>query len=175
MITVGAAGRVLVDGVRWDTDGRNRQRGQRYASALLRTLGAAFLPPEREGSWVGPAAFKPLGEIPYYSQDTERVALVAAGTVEAAFQCVRAGRYEVLVKGWSTPAAGDYARVALRLDEEAVGEVTVAAPSSAVFKAGSVALQTGRHQLTVQYTNDLWKPPEDRNLYLQGIVFRRVD
>lgn len=173
-VTVGAQGRLLVDGVRWDTQSANRVRGRRYASALLRNLGAAFLPPEREGSWVGPAAFKPVGEIPYYSQTSERVALVAAGTVTASFECAQAGRYEVLVKGWSVPAVGEYARVALRVDAEAVGEVEVASGSSAVFALGAVALRPGPHTLTLQYTNDLWKPPEDRNLYLQGIGFRRA-
>ena len=175
VITVGSRGRLVVDGVRWDTSGENRGRGQRYASALLRNLGAAFLPPEREGAWVGPASFKPVGEIPYYSQNAERVALVAAGSVEATFECVQAGRYEVLVKGWSKPAVGEYARVALRLDDEAVGEVEVATSSSAVFVLGSATLQAGPHRLTVQYTNDLYSPPEDRNLYLQGIGFRRAE
>jgi hypothetical protein len=175
VVAVGPRGRLVVDGVRWDTSGENRGRGRRYASALLRNLGAAFLPPEREGSWVGPAAFKPVGEIPYYSQNAERVALVAAGTVTAVFECAQAGRYEVLVKGWSVPAVGEYARVALRLDDEAVGEVEVASGSSAVFALGTVTLRPGPHTLTAQYTNDLWKAPEDRNLYLQGVGFRRAE
>ena len=95
--------------------------------------------------------------------------------VAAAFECAQAGRYEVLVKGWSQPAAGEFARVALRLDDEAVGEVAVASGSSAVFVLGTVTLRAGPHRLTVQYTNDLWKPPEDRNLYLQGVGFRRAE
>jgi hypothetical protein len=175
VIAVGSEGRVVVDGVRWDAPGGNRERGRRYASALLRNLGAVFLPPEPEGAWVGPASFKPVGTVPYYSQDTERVALVAAGSVTAVFESAQAGRYEVLVKGWSQPAAGEYARAAVRLDDVAVGEVEMASGSSAVFVLGNVTLRAGPHRLTVEYTNDLWKPPEDRNLYLQSIGFRRVE
>jgi len=168
-------GRLVLDGVRWDTAGGNRVRGRRYASALLRNLGAGFLPPEREGAWIGPDHFSPVGDIPHYGQDTNRVALAAAGTVKAAFECATAGTYEILVKGYSIPAEGEYARAAVRVDDAAAGEVVVASRTSAVFLVGKVTLAAGAHTLTVEYTNDLWKPPEDRNLYLQAVRFRPVD
>lgn len=168
-------GRVVLDALRWDCQGENRSRGRRYASALLRNLGATFLPPEREGVWIGPVHFRPVGEIPHYGQDANRLALAAAGTVRTTFECATAGAYDLLVKGYSTPAEGEYARVVLRVDDTAAGEATVASRTSAVFPVGTVALQPGPHALTVEYTNDLWRPPEDRNLYLQGVGFRPAD
>jgi hypothetical protein len=169
-----AGGRLVLDGVRWDTDGENRLRGRRYGSALLRNLGATFLPPERQSAWVRAGHFRPVGTIPHFSQDSDRVALVAAGTVEARFECAATARYEVLVRGWSAPAVGEFARVRLRLDGEELGEVEVRARSSAVFPLVTTEVKAGTHLLSAQYTNDLWQPPEDRNLYLQGVGFRRA-
>jgi len=174
MVPSPLGGRLVVDGVRWDTTGENRLRGRRYGSALLRNLGAAFRAPERAAAWVRAGHLRPVGTIPFFSQDDERVALVAAGTVEATLECATTGRYEILVRGWSVPAAGGYARVVLRLDGDDLGEVEVRSRSSAVFPSVTTEAKAGSHSLSVQYTNDLWQPPEDRNLYLQGIGFRQA-
>ena len=136
-------GRVVLDALRWDCQGENRSRGRRYASALLRNLGATFLPPEREGVWIGPVHFRPVGEIPHYGQDANRLALAAAGTVRTTFECATAGAYDLLVSSYSTPAEGEYARVVLRVDDTAAGEATVASRTSAVFPVGTVAPSAG--------------------------------
>jgi hypothetical protein len=173
--TVGpGAGRLVLDGVRWGTDGENRLRGRRYGSALLRNLGASFLPPEAEGSWVPAGQFEPVGTIPYFSKDDDHLSLVAAGTVQARFECAAPARYEVLIRGWSVPAANEYAKALLRLDGEDLGEVELRSRNSAVFASVTTEIRAGEHTLSVQYTNDLWQPPEDRNLYLQGVGFRRA-
>ncbi len=169
-----AGGRVVLDGVRWDTAGENLLRGRRYGSALLRNLGASFLPPERPPDWVRPDQFRPVGQIPHFRQDADQITLAAAGTVEARFECAAAGRYEIFLRGWSVPAAEEYARALVALDGQDLCEIEVRARTGAVFTAAAADIAAGMHTVSVRFTNDLYRPPEDRNLYLQGVGFRRT-
>jgi hypothetical protein len=172
-IDVATHGRVVIDCVRWDTNERNALKGRRFASALLRNVGAAFAPPEAEPTWIGPSAFEPVGDVPYFRKTAAEIALVAAGTVEAEIECASAGTYTVFVNGRSDPALGVFAKAGVTIDDRAVGEVELKSSAEATFLAGVIALEEGAHLLRVQYTNDLYAPGQDRNLYVTGIGFRK--
>lgn len=174
VIPVGT-GRVVVDGVRWDTNVGNRVKADRYASVLLGNLGAAFQPPHGVVTWVPARLFdiderfnqvnKQAGEIQFYSY----------GEATARFECVRAGGYAVYVRGHSSPAEGVYAKVEVSVDGEPVGEVEVPASSDQDFRVGIAKLSPGEHTVMVKFTNDRHAPPEDRNLFINAVGFLRED
>ena len=166
--------RLVVDTIRWDRAGAaNRTRADRLASVLLASLDCSFRPPEPEPEWIEPRHIEPVGTIPYFRKTASRISLVAPGTVETTFACAKAGQYELVVHGYSKPAADEYARVLLTLDGVAAGEVEIASPASETFAVATVQLTKGSHHLTLEYTNDLYKDGQDRNLYLNAIGFRR--
>jgi hypothetical protein len=164
---------LTVDTIRWDqASSANRSRAQRLASVLMANFGASFRTPGPEPEWVLPRHFEPVGTIPYFRKTASQINLVAPGTVEASFQCARSGRYEVVVRGFSKPAANEYAKARVSVDGRDVGEVEIASPVSESFVLGTVQIEKGTHRLTVAYTNDLYKDGQDRNLYLNAVGFR---
>ncbi len=167
--------RVLIDCVRWDTNSDNRARGLRYASALFAGLGASFLPPGSGAEWLNPPRFVVNGAMSVFSRTETSLNLGSAGTVTAPFTCAAAGRYTVLLRGWSTPLKGVYAKALVRIDGRRVSEVELASVTNREFTAGTALLSAGQHELSVEFTNDQWAGPggEDRNLYLTGAGFRR--
>ena len=168
-------GRLVLDGMRWDNNPGNLVKGYRYASALLANLGAPFAPPEPEPTWLLPAAFEPVGQIPYFGKSERELSLFAGGTVTARFRCVRAGTYAVLLRGHSTPAGGVYAAVELALDEAVIGEVEVTSGTDRVFTVATTTVSEGEHVLSARFTNDTQVGAEDRNLWLSGVGFRRAE
>ncbi|MBN2351958.1 MAG: hypothetical protein JXD23_05260 [Spirochaetales bacterium] len=165
--------RVLVDCVRWDTNADNRVRGMRFASALFASLGASFRNGRARPEWIDPHAFEPTGKIGVFSRTPTQLNFGSNGTVKAAFTCALAGKYEIVLRGFSTHAKGEYGKARVKIDGRNVGEVELDSPVTAEFEAGTVRLDRGRHELTVEFTNDLWLGPgkEDRNLYLNGAGF----
>jgi len=167
--------RVIIDGIRWDTNERNRTKGRRYASTLLGNLGCSFGMPEGGIAWVSTESFEPVGTIPYFKKTKSEVALVAAGTVQAQFKCERPGLYRVFVRGRSTPAFDEYGKALVKVDGDAVCEVVLGARTVNVFRGDVAQLGEGMHELTVSFTNDIWRDGQDRNLYLSAVGFAPVD
>jgi len=79
--------------------------------------------------------------------------------------------YEIRVRAYQTPAGSEAARLQIREGALAVGgEIEVPATSSApgIYKA-SKFLDAGTHTLHVEFTNDYYVSPDDRNLYVDYI------
>ena len=164
--------RVVVDGIRWDASPRNATKGRRYASTLLGNLGARFTMPEVGASWVPPAAFEPVGRVPYFSNANGQVKLLASGTVRARFQCAVDGEWTVVVRGRSDPALGEFGKALVSVDGREVGEVEVASRTPNEFTVGRVRLSEGVHTVALKFTNDVWRDGHDRNLYVMGVGLR---
>ena len=168
--------RVVVDEVRWDEARNVPTRAHRYASALLANLGAAFEPPPPEPDWIPAGAFRKSGEFENFSANAERLYFGSNGAAEAPFECAAAGRYAVVVRGGGSPAAGVFPRTRVTVDGAPAGEVEVTAESPAAFATGvTVTLAPGPHKVRVEFLNDLYKPPEDRNLEVTAVGLRRVE
>ncbi len=168
--------RVVLDCVRWDTNASNRVKGFRFASTLFANLGSSFLVPERNPEWIDPPAFEPTGSISVFSRADTELSLASAGTVRSTFSCAAAGEYTIILRGYSSPAKGVYAKALVRVDGKKIGEPELDSSIPAEFKAGEAYLEAGDHELTVEFTNDLWlgQGREDRNLYLMGAAFLPV-
>jgi hypothetical protein len=168
-------GRIVVDGVRWDTNEQNRDKGLRYAGALLANLGAAFAVPEPEPTWIPWTAIEQVGEYPYFRKRNGEVSMFAGGTIAAPFECVRPGTYEVFVNGRSTPAGGEYAKLELALDGAVLGEVEIASGADRLHRVARISVAAGRHTVSARFTNDRQIGREDRNVWIRGIGFRLVE
>jgi hypothetical protein len=169
------AGRLVLDGVRWDTNEQNRAKGMRYASALLANLGASFVAPEPEPTWIPWTAFEQVGEYPYFGKRNGEVSLFTNGTIAAPFECVRPGNYDVFVHGRSTPAGGEYARIEVAVDGAVAGEVEIASGSDRSHRVGRLSITRGRHELSARFTNDRQVGRQDRNVWIRAVGFRRVE
>ena len=98
------------------------------------------------------------------------------GTLAAAFDARRAGRYRIAVEAAAQQAGNDVARVALLVDGKIVGEHEVPAT---VDKPGTIAwegaLPVGEHTIGVRFLNDFYDPKaedqrrRDRNLAIGTI------
>ena len=162
---------MVVDGIRWDTNARNRAKGNRYASTLLGNLGCTFGQAMGSIVWVTAGSFEPVGTIPYFKKTDSLVYLVASGTVQAQFNCARAGRYRVFVRGRSQPALKEFGKALVHVDGKAVCELELTSTNIAVFRGAVVDIASGAHEVTVRFTNDLYRDGEDRNLYLSAVGF----
>ncbi len=165
--------RVILDFVRWDVNEANRLRGLRFASTLLANLGVPFTSVRSDIDWIDPRFFEKAGDIAAFSRTDACLNLYSGGRVKATFTCASAGRYAVLLRGWSTPLKDVYAKAAVWIDGERIGEAELQSGRPRDFPAGSAELAAGDHELSVEFTNDEWAGPggEDRNLYLMGAGF----
>jgi len=168
--------RVLVDCVRWPgANAVNRPRADRYASALFANLGAGFAAPAPDPDWVPAGAFKKVGEFENFSANPDRLYFGSNGAAEAPFTCATAGRYGVCFRGSSTPLGGIYGRVRVTVDEKPAGEIDIPSENTGLFETGaSLDLTAGPHTVRVEFLNDEYKPPEDRNLEVTAVGFRKV-
>jgi hypothetical protein len=76
--------------------------------------------------------------------------------------------YEIRVRAYASQAGSEIARMQIRIGGLAIGdEIEVAATSSApaVYTA-TTFLQAGTYTLRVEFTNDYYASPADRNLYV---------
>jgi len=166
-------GRVVIDCVRWDQNPKNETKGMRYASVLLANLGASFVAPQPEPAWVPASAFELQGDSAYFGKTADLLTFASHGVCQAEFDCVKPGAYEVVVRGYAKEADGVYGKAKVTVDGAVVGEVELASASTGVFAVGTLdSLTEGKHTVTVEFTNDIWQPPLDRNLYVSGVGFR---
>ncbi|HYG33174.1 MAG TPA: carbohydrate-binding domain-containing protein, partial [Clostridia bacterium] len=94
------------------------------------------------------------------------------GYVAQDIQISEAGTYlfNVLAKG--TPAAGGWPQMTLKIDGRAQDLITVTSGQQAYYTL-SADLSPGTHQLALVFDNDAYAPPEDRNLFLDHILWGR--
>jgi hypothetical protein len=167
-------GRVVVDCVRWDTNEPNHARGARYAGVLLGNLGVPFVTAPPEADWVPGEDFRDTSKMTYYSVGSREARFGSGGKAAADFECLKDGRYAVVVRGRSDPAVGVYGIAEVRVDGAVIGKVEVKARANREFAVGAIpALKKGKHSVAVEFTNDFYADGADRNLFLNAVGFRR--
>jgi GH35 family endo-1,4-beta-xylanase len=87
------------------------------------------------------------------------------GRVGQAVRLAAAGRYQVIVRAWGSPAGGVWPEMALLVDGRAVKTVSVGGAQRADYRF-DVELAAGIHEIAAAYLNDAVIGKEDRNLYL---------
>jgi hypothetical protein len=114
---------------------------------------------------IPPEAFTVVSELSDVRPD--RIALYANGYLETEIELEEAGRYHIGLLAQGTPAAGEFPAVRVQLGGETLGVVTVGEEKKIYHL--SAELPSGRHLLGLEFFNDYYAPPEDRNLYFYGL------
>lgn len=165
-------GRLVVDCVRWDTTESSPLKGERYASVLLRNLGASFAPLGVAADWIPAGAFRKGEGGPYFSVGRIEISYYSWGEAVAEFECVRDGRYVVWVRGRSAPAGGEYGRARVTIDGKEAGEVELKGESAREYRIdAALLLVRGKHEIKVGFSNDGQVGSEDRNLFVTAVGF----
>ncbi|MCX7600216.1 MAG: hypothetical protein N2512_15315 [Armatimonadetes bacterium] len=166
------SGRVVVNFVRWDTDGDNASRARRYLGSLLTGLSADF--DDEFGVAYDVTKFAAKPDMPYFRAEGGVAQFASNGWVEGEIQVPRDGRYKICLNASGTPAKGVFPQVRVWVDGQAIDTVTL---TTGGWKRYPVFLEltAGSHILRLEFTNDFYEPPEDRNLNLGQVFVTRVD
>ena len=98
--------------------------------------------------------------------------LWANGYVAQNINVTQAGTYLFNILASGTPALGGWPEMSLKIDGITQDSVTVPTNQLAYYTLGA-DLTPGTHQLAVSFDNDAYAPPEDRNLFLDQILWGR--
>jgi len=164
-------GAIIIDQVNWDTEQANATKARRYACALLTALGATFR--HRPSVALEAEDMQPVGQIAWFRREPTGLYLGSVGSVEGQVRCAKAGDYELSIVARGTPAAGEYPLIKVQLDGKDVGSVQLTGGGWQGYPL-KVAFTEGDHKLTLTFANDLFQAPEDRNLWLDKVEFRRA-
>jgi len=85
------------------------------------------------------------------------------------------GDYEITVTASCDAARNEFAKFKLYLDGKAVTEVTLRSEKPEDYRVVA-RCPSGERRIGIRFLNDFWvaEPREDRNLFLHGVVLRRV-
>jgi len=161
-------GFVYIDQVRWDTTARNALQANDYVKHLLLAVGVE--PELKLSVSVPPSTFEVLsGAIVHISESD--IAMATNCKLRAAFEIEVPGRYSVTVPARGEKALGEWPIISVSLDGATprTFRVETAGFSPYTTRAG---FKAGEHTIDVAFTNDAWKPPEDRNLWMGPVSLR---
>lgn len=98
--------------------------------------------------------------------------LFSNGTLSTQVMFATTGTFTFTVRAYQQAAGPDAARMRLSLDGTMVQEYTVSATAPASFTAMRM-VTAGPHQVTVEFLNDYYMAPADRNLIVEFIEVTR--
>ncbi|MDH3685065.1 MAG: DUF1592 domain-containing protein [Myxococcales bacterium] len=95
------------------------------------------------------------------------------GTLRFAVEPEYPGSYEFAVRTYGQRAGNDLPQMRIALDGETLAVVDVAAEAPTFEEVRTSAfLDAGPHDLVVEFTNDFFDPPNDRNLIIDWLELR---
>ncbi|GEM_PF-2289437 len=78
------------------------------------------------------------------------------------------GSYRFTLRAYASFAAGDWSKAELRLNQAARAVITVNSPTLAEFTV-TFSVNAGSQEVAIAFINDLYSPPDDRNLYVDWL------
>ena len=162
-------GLVLIDQVRWDAD-IGADKANRYSSNLLTNLGVDFGSPS-QGVRIAGDRFSAVRKSPGFSFREGKAHLGANGTVVAKLTFAKSARYQFRIRASGTPAEGQLPNVALSIDGKRAGDATLVRTTWHTLLL-EAQVSAGEHEIGLSFTNDLYRPPEDRNLVIDWLEIR---
>lgn len=158
-------GCVLIDQVRWDADCAGSPQTSRYLSNLLTNLGADF---DSGGTLVDLGRFTFDRESPALRHRDGRAYLGTNGGMSCRLAFARSGRHEFRIRASGTAVENVFPNITLRVDGRVAGEGSLRREGwQTVVLAADVP--EGEHDIGIAFTNDLYRPPEDRNLTIASL------
>jgi hypothetical protein len=107
-------------------------------------------------------------------EGTSSVGIYANAEITTSISIPQAGPYLISVRLRGTPAAGGWPEASLRADDTSLG--TVVADSQEWQTVSLIGdLPAGQHSFAVGFVNDLFAPPEDRNLWVDWVSLTPIN
>lgn len=159
----------LLDEVAWDGRTASSDQAARYLCGLLTNLGAAFT--AAEGAVTVSAARMETTMTENFRREAGVAYMGSNGAIAIDVRFAASGQYSFVVNARGTPADGQYPAIRLLIDGKPVGDgqIQQGGWENLSFRADVTA---GVHKLTVEFTNDAWRPErnEDRNLWVRHVL-----
>jgi hypothetical protein len=163
-------GMIVVDRVRWDSDPVNAGKAARYACSLIGELGGDLAC--RTGVTLRCENMTPQPGMPFFQKQGGLASLACNGYIAGPLQVATSGRYTMEIFAGGSPAQGEFPIIEVLLDGRKVTSVQTTAFDCRPYPV-SVDLTQGKHELRLAFVNDLNVGGEDRNLFLEKVVFSR--
>jgi len=108
-----------------------------------------------------------------YNETDEKIFLYTNGKIAAKVKLPADADYEIIVKASGDKALNEGAKFKVAVDGKAIGKETEAADGEPKEYKFPATLKSGEHELTIEFTNDVFKEGEyDRNLYVHGVELK---
>ena len=91
------------------------------------------------------------------------------GYIEETVQFPVSGQYQFQVVASGTPASGNWPTMEIRIDQIAIATVIVNSGTWTTY-ARAASVSAGTHAVAIAFTNDVYVPPEDRNLLVDQVT-----
>ncbi|HID07902.1 MAG TPA: hypothetical protein EYP10_12235, partial [Armatimonadetes bacterium] len=166
-------GAIVLNMLRWDEPPKNKNwiKAQRFILSLLMALGGKFTGGIAydilEAEWMTPQE-----GMPWFRREAGYAYMGSNGYIEAKVEIAQPGRYTFKVVARGTQAGGEYPILKLTLDDRTLGEIKLRSDDWALYPL-RVSLPKGVHRLRIHFTNDLYQPPEDRNVMIDKLLVVR--
>lgn len=161
-------GCLLIDQVRWESDYAASANTSRNLSNLLMNLGGDF---HAAGVTIGGGQFQFERESPAFRMRDGRAHLGTTGAICRRLKFARSGRYDFRVRASGTHVDHVYPNIVLRVDGTQIAETNLKRPGWQTVVL-SADMSEGDHEVAIVFTNDLYRPPEDRNLVIESLEIR---
>ncbi len=159
-------GCAVLDEIAWSTETRNTQKAIQYAQGLFTALGADF-----EDTWasvIGSAAMIEEKNM-IVSRTPDHLCLASAGSVMAKVVFATGGRYTFELVASGTSLNNIYPIVDVKLDGKSAATIELKSDGWRPYTFDADVAQ-GEHEIKLIFTNDEYRPPEDRNLLIQKLL-----
>jgi hypothetical protein len=158
-----------VDQIRWDKR-PGHPKANRYLIDLLMNFGCEFRSAV-DGVTFPASALRPAPGTKLWRLRDDALSLATNGTVTTRVRFAKARRHEFAIRAWGTAAAGEFPKIALSIDGREVGEATLRRAGWHTVRL-EAQVAAGEHEVGLSFTNDLYNPPEDRNLRIRELHVR---
>ena len=160
------SGRVVLDEVLWEEESRNSAKASRHISRLLMQLGATVRLPL--GLQVEAETMTNIN-ISVYSVSGGLVRVGSNGRIQTSIHFTTAGNYLFELWASGTPLTNVYPLVALQID--GVTRTNFYINSTSLSRFGiTLPVTAGLHTVALNFFNDAYAPPEDRNVTYDRLV-----
>jgi hypothetical protein len=165
-------GFLLLDQVRWAEDDSNSEKTARYVSNLLVNLGCPF-GAGLGGATIAPNSMEPKSDFRFTRRDDGVAYLGSNGAIARRVRFASQGRYEFAVEASGSEAAGEYPNIRVGCDDRVLGDLRLTRPGWQLLRLDA-SVPEGEHEVSLEFTNDFYEPPADRNLRIRALKIRRV-
>lgn len=160
-------GYYLIDQINWHGRTASQDKAARYLTNLLVNLGVSF---RKETGFlsISGANMEPAEDLRLYSTSGAIMRLGTNGYIYSDIKFASSREYIFEISARGTEAGGEYPNIRLSIDGKVIGDQMLgyAGWQTLTFKA---YVGSDTHRVNLEFTNDYWEPPEDRNLEIRQL------